>query len=358
MKNKHLVLISFDTKAGGISNMIGIHSLALVREGYSLSIILPKFSDAINSIDNYVKLDVQYKNFISIQTFNAFDKILLKLGLCKWINKIINNADACFVHNAKLISLIKNNFKKPVFAVNHTAKFSQLKFYNKADLIYAVNKKIISELINFGIDRKKCIYCPNVLVEMPYIKPKNINKKNIVIGALGRMVEKKGFYDYIDALKVLKKKGFSFKAILAGDGVLYKDLKKYALDLPELEFPGWIKNKQDFFNKIDIFCQPSHFEPFGLTVIEAMSYGKPVISTKCDGPIEIIDINKKNGILVSINNPIEITEAIINLITNSDLYINMCNVSAKHIHKFYSISNLQNNLNNSINNYFNVLHEK
>jgi len=57
MKNKHLVLISFDTKAGGISNMIGIHSLALVREGYSLSIILPKFSDAINSIDNYVKLD-------------------------------------------------------------------------------------------------------------------------------------------------------------------------------------------------------------------------------------------------------------------------------------------------------------
>ena len=57
-----------------------------------------------------------------------------------------------------------------------------------------------------------------------------------------------------------------------------------------------------------------HQSPCPNSVIEAMSYGKPVISTKCDGPIEIINCDKKNGILVSINNPIEITEAIINLI--------------------------------------------
>ena len=67
--------------------------------------------------------------------------------------------------------------------------------------------------------------------------------------------------------------------------------------MPELEFSGWINNKQEFFSKIDIFCQPSHFEPFGLTIIEAMSYGKAVISTKCDGPVEILNTNKKNGIL-------------------------------------------------------------
>ena len=108
MKNKNLVLISFDTKAGGISNMIGIHSLALVREGYTLSIILPKYSDAINSINNYINLNSQYKKLIQIYTFNIFDKLLLKIGFCKRITKIINKTDACFVHNAKLISLIKN----------------------------------------------------------------------------------------------------------------------------------------------------------------------------------------------------------------------------------------------------------
>ena len=44
MKNKHLVIISSDIKAGDISNMIGVHALALVREGYKLSIIFHEYS--------------------------------------------------------------------------------------------------------------------------------------------------------------------------------------------------------------------------------------------------------------------------------------------------------------------------
>lgn len=357
MKNNHLALISFDSKPGGISNMIAIHALALVREGYKLSIILPAFSDAVSSVNKAVNIK-EYYNYINIYKFNTLDKYLLKLGCSIWIKKILNEADACFVHNAKLISIIKKNSQKPVFAVNHTSKFSQLKYYKKADLIYSVNKNIISDLVDFGIDKNRCIYCPNVLLKLPNVKFKDIDKNNIVIGALGRMVEKKGFYDFIDALKIIKKKGYNFKAILAGDGLLYQELKKYAEGMPELDFPGWIIDKQEFFNNIDIFCQPSHFEPFGLTVIEAMSYGKPVISTNCDGPVEIINDNMKNGILVEKKNPLEIADAIILLITNSDLHKNMCNLAFKHIHKFYSISNLQNNLTDSITNYFKLLQEK
>ena len=338
--------------------MLGIHALALVREGYKLSIILPNNSDAISSVNHYIQDNIEYNKLINIYKLNIFDRFFIKLGLSKWVNLILRSADACFVHNAKLIPLIKSISLKPLFAVNHTAKSRQIKFYKKADLIFSVNKNIILELVNSGIDKNKCIYCPNVLVNLPNINPKLINKNNIVIGALGRMVEKKGFYDYIDALKILKKKGFNFKAILAGDGILYKDLVKYAEDIPELEFSGWIKNKQEFFNKIDIFCQPSHFEPFGLTIIEAMSYGKAVISTKCDGPIEILNTNKKNGILVSRKKPSEMTDAIISLIKDSNLHKDICNKATEHIHKYYSINNLQNNLVSSMNNYFQLLHEK
>ena len=358
MKNKHLAIISSDIKAGGISKMIGIHALALVREGYKLSIILPNNSDAISSVNNYIQDNIEYNKLINIYKLNIFDMFLIKLGLSKRVNLILRSVDACFVHNAKLIPLIKNISVKPVFAVNHTAKYKQTKFYKKADLIFSVNKTIILELINFGINKNKCIYCPNVLVNLPNVKPKLINKNKIVIGALGRMVEKKGFYDYIDALKIIKKKVFSFEAILAGDGILYKDLVKYAEEIPELEFSGWINNKQEFFSKIDIFCQPSHFEPFGLTIIEAMSYGKAVISTKCDGPVEILNTNKKNGILVSRKKPSEMTDAIISLIKDSNLHKDMCDRAIEHIHKFYSLNNLQNNLVSSMTNYFQLLHEK
>lgn len=338
--------------------MIGIHSLALINEGYKLSVILPSKSDALNSIKDTLKLKNKNGLILNILKLNSIDKFLLKLGLSKKIKNILNKADACFVHNAKLISIVKKNFSIPVFAVNHTAKFSQLKLYKKADLVFSVNKNINLELINLGLDVKKCIYCPNVLTDLPTIMPRKYSQKNITIGALGRMVHKKGFFDFIDALKLLKKKNFNFKAVLAGDGPLYKELKLYAADIPEIEFPGWITNKKDFFDKIDIFCQPSHFEPFGLTVIEAMAHAKPVISTNCDGPVEIINNDKKNGILVKKKNPSEMADAIISLINNSELCNYLSKSAYKHINEFYSISNLQNNLKLNINNYFDVLHFK
>jgi glycosyltransferase involved in cell wall biosynthesis len=357
MKNKNLVLISTDLEPGGISTMIGIHTAALIKEGYKVNIILSKDSDAINSIKSCSRLISNKDKLLSINMYNWLDFILLKFGICIWIKKILNNADIIFVHNAKLIKIIKKNTIKPVFAVNHTAKKSQLKYFKKADMIFSVNNKINDQLINLGVSKKICVYCPNVLIDIPDFKINNVSEKKIVIGALGRMVDKKGFFDFIEALKILKARGINFKAILAGNGELYNTLRNASKDLSELEFPGWVKDKKDFYNTIDIFCQPSHFEPFGLTIIEAMAYAKPVISTDCDGPSEII-IDNKNGFLVKKKNPQEIAEVIIKLINNSEIYRNTSISARKHIENFYIINSLQKVLRNNINNYFKSKHEK
>ena len=72
---------------------------------------------------------------------------------------------------------------------------------------------------------------------------------------------------------------------------------------------GWIKNKDEFFKKIDIFFCSSYIEPFGLVILEAMLNGVPVISTKCKGPMDIIE-HMKNGILVNIDDKQEMVKAI------------------------------------------------
>ena len=357
MKNKNLVLISTDIEPGGISTMIGIHTAALIKEGYKVNVIVSKNSDAINSIESCTKLISNKDKLLSINVYNWLDFILLKFGLCIWIKKILNNADISFVHNARLIKIIKNNTIKPVFAVNHTAKNSQLQYFKKADMIFSVNNSINDQLINLGVNKNRCVYCPNVLVDIPDFKINNIAGKKIVIGALGRMVDKKGFFDFIAALKILKARGINFKAILAGNGKLYNQLRNASKDLTELEFPGWIKDKKDFYNNIDIFCQPSHFEPFGLTIIEAMAYAKPVISTNCDGPTEII-IDNKNGFLVKKKKPQEIAETIIKLINHSEIYRNVSISARKHIENFYIINSLQKVLKSNISNYFKFEHEK
>ena len=106
--------------------------------------------------------------------------------------------------------------------------------------------------------------------------------------------------------------------IIAGDGNEFNNLKRVSEDYNNIKLLGWIKSKEKFFKSIDVFCCSSNIEPFGLVIIEAMSRGIPVISTKCNGPKDIIK-NKKDGLLVEINNKEEFKNAIIKLQNNSTL---------------------------------------
>ena len=58
-----------------------------------------------------------------------------------------------------------------------------------------------------------------------------------------------------------------------------------------LESEGGVKFHSQFMSQIDIFMLPSRIETFGLVLLEAMKYGKPIISTNCDGPREILREN-------------------------------------------------------------------
>ena len=109
MKNNNLVLISTDIEPGGISTMIGIHTAALIKEGYKVTVILHKDSEAINSIESCTRLIINKDKLLSINIYNWLDFILLKFGLCIWIKKVLNNADILFVHNAKLIEIVKRS---------------------------------------------------------------------------------------------------------------------------------------------------------------------------------------------------------------------------------------------------------
>ena len=149
----------------------------------------------------------------------------------------------------------------------------------------------------------------------------------------------------------MKEKGYSFRAVIAGDGVLLNQLKDLATDLPELEFTGWITNKKEFFKKIDIFCQPSLFEPFGLTIIEAMAMSIPVISTDCDGPRDII-VSEKNGFIIPIRNSAFMSQVIIKLIGNSLLRNKIGEEGRKLIFKKYRINSLSVLLKKNIEKYY------
>ena len=77
-----------------------------------------------------------------------------------------------------------------------------------------------------------------------------------VIGFMGRLSPEKGVDCLLKALAILKRKKINFEVIIAGEGRCKRKLMNQTKSLNlenDVKFIGWINNKEDFFEKIDIF---------------------------------------------------------------------------------------------------------
>jgi len=118
---------------------------------------------------------------------------------------------------------------------------------------------------------------------------------------LGRLGERKGTYDLIKAISILKTKGVYSNFILAGDGEV-EQVKKYADTLGvknNTEFLGWIgkEKKIELLSKADILVLPSYNEGLPMAILEAMNYGLSIVSTYVGGIPEVVTV-PENGYLV------------------------------------------------------------
>jgi glycosyltransferase involved in cell wall biosynthesis len=109
---------------------------------------------------------------------------------------------------------------------------------------------------------------------------------------------------------------------IVGDGVLFDDFQKTSQSLGIEERVFWFgrqnyESSRIFFEKADIFVLPTHWEGFPMTIVEAMSYGLPVIASNVGGISEIV--REDNGYLVDSKNQIEdFSKALFHLIEDKE----------------------------------------
>ena len=99
----------------------------------------------------------------------------------------------------------------------------------------------------------------------------------VILGNAGRLVEQKGQKELLKVAKTLKDKDFKFHLLIAGFGELENELKSIAASYKLqgfVTFLGHVKDMPKFFNSIDYFVFPSHFEGCPNTLLEAMAYKK------------------------------------------------------------------------------------
>jgi len=139
-----------------------------------------------------------------------------------------------------------------------------------------------------------------------------------VIGSMGRFVEKKAFPLMVEALALLHQRGVDFRAVIGGGGdeeaMLRQQIASHGLN-EKMSLAGWVQNKAEFFAGMDLFVLPSHHEPFGIVLIEAMAASVPVLSTASEGPREIIQPGV-NGALTPLNDAPAMADALAQLMAN------------------------------------------
>lgn len=306
----HIVNIMFSRGLGGIEQAFLDYCVALKARGHTVSAVCSPDAAVLGTLAQAGVPVLQLHNY------NIWD-VIARFRLRRHLKKL--KPDAVIGHGMRAYGLGRVATRGWCKMVGITHNYSTKRLVD-ADAIIAITRPLQQKLRDEGLSSERIFAIPNMapcgekLTRQPWRTPP-------VIGSMGRFVKKKGFDVYIEALALLKARGYSFRAVLGGEGEEGEALKKLAgergLD-DQLEFTGWVKDKAQFFDGIDIFCLPSLHEPFGIVLLEAFAHCVPVVSSDSEGPADIISPDT-DALLVAKNDAAAMANALAKLLDSPQL---------------------------------------
>lgn len=264
-------------------------------------------------------------------------------------------ADISFKRKSMFAKLAKALNKKVILHI-HGSRFKE--FYDdannkmgiinklqRADIILVLSHSWKEWFRKIGVKTDKIIVLNNI-VDYPVIK--RVEKENkIKLLFLGEIGQRKGIFDVIEVFGN-NKEFFKEKIVLKIGGnketdKLLQKIKDYGLS-DFVKFEGWVngEKKINLLNWADIFILPSFNEGLPIAILEAMSYGKAIISSPVGGIAEIVQ-SDQNGLLVEPGNLKEIFYAM-KFFVDDKTKIKEFGEKSKEIVKPYFPEHVLNNL--------------
>jgi len=123
-----------------------------------------------------------------------------------------------------------------------------------------------------------------------------LGEKTPVVGFVGRFSPGKGHEELLAAAAILKQRYGNVRYLVAGEasygeesyeGEIRALARRSGVD-DMITFTGFRADIPEIMAAMDLFVFPSHAEAFGMVLIEAMAMGRPVVSTNCDGVLDIV----------------------------------------------------------------------
>lgn len=148
-----------------------------------------------------------------------------------------------------------------------------------------------------------------------------IDQNSMVVGSIGRLEPEKGYDVLIKAVPLVLKNFPRTQFVIVGEGKCRTDLD---LLVKELKVQDWVRlvglrqDIPDLLKLFDIYVQPSRSEGQPLAITEAMATGVPVVASAVGGLKDLL-LHGTAGLLVSPDNPAELSEQVCSLLADADL---------------------------------------
>jgi glycosyltransferase involved in cell wall biosynthesis len=217
--------------------------------------------------------------------------------------------------------------------------------YGRADAIACIGRALEREALNAGVPRERVHYLPNAIDMARFRPPLSAEERDreraallrrldLPAGAIlcvyaGRLSREKGVMDLMDAWRLLSSLAPRRSAALlvvgpdmeGHPGNVDPDARAFA-DRHGLSgsvrFMGPLADVAPILRLADIAVQPSHFEALGLSAIEALASGVPVVATSVGGLLDFI-VDGENGLLAPPQDPAALASRLGALIEDASL---------------------------------------
>ena len=191
-------------------------------------------------------------------------------------------------------------------------------------------------------------------VDLKFYSPTSLPSKPVFL-MLSRLVADKGVIEYCKAAKEIRAKFPEVIFQLAGSfdpnpsGLKYDQLKPF-IDAKDIKYLGHIKDVREILNGCRYYILPSYREGTPRSVLEAMSIGRPIITTNATGCKETV-LNGINGLLIPARDKDALVVAIQKMLELDDKKVNeMANESIKLVRKKYDVRKVNQHIIEIINN--------
>jgi glycosyltransferase involved in cell wall biosynthesis len=223
-----------------------------------------------------------------------------------------------------------------------TTDYNEFVSFFNFDLVIAVSENVAETLRKHldseYHDKVRTLYSG---IDLTVFKPLPEMKKKWDLAFMGRLEVMKSVDLFPEMLSILKHKFPNLMMMMTGEGSLkdrlFDEFQKQDV-ASMVDYQGVVEPEEVpvLINKSRIFLYPSRQEPFGLSIVEAMACGVPVITTNVFGPREIVR-NNHDGIAVPPDDVKALAEVIETLLKDDELRNQLAGNALKSVKERFDI---------------------